>query len=156
MSQEHKKTPSLRFLYPEEIIINSNLQFMRPSLLFSNFSCNMVQGLKKAFIIIIVSCLSRNATKLSPVEASLSMRVNPTVRCTTMPAAALCATAVRSPSLADASLLCIVNFTLSILCAHSASSSLTRVPSRNRMISHTVIPASLNSLDRRELCFVSC
>ena len=84
----------------------------------------------------------RNVIKLFLEEVSLSMMVGRTVRCTTILDVALCVTAVKNPSLADALQPCIVNFTLSTLCAHSALSNLTKAPSKNRMINLIAIHAS--------------
>ena len=83
--------------------------------------------------------LSRNVIKLFQEEASLSMMADPTVRCIIMPGEVHCATAVKSLSQAGVSLPCTVNFTQSTSCVHSASSNLTKVPSRNRMTSPTAI-----------------
>lgn len=93
--------------------------------------------------------LCRNVIKLFLEEVSLSMMAGLTVRCTTILDVALCATAVKNPSLAGASQPCIVNFTRSTLCAYSALSNLTKAPSKNRMINLIVIHASLNSLVRK-------
>ena len=86
--------------------------------------------------------LCRNVIKLFLEEVSLSMMVGRTVRCTTILDVALCVTAVKNPSLADALQPCIVNFTLSTLCAHSALNNLTKAPSKNRMINLIAIHAS--------------
>ena len=83
--------------------------------------------------------LFRNVIKLFQEEVSLSMMADRTVRCTIMPGEVHCATAVKSLSQAVVSLLCTVNFTQSTLCVHSASSNLTKEPSRNRTTSHTAI-----------------
>ena len=131
----------------------SNWQLVK-KLSFATLEFSLYTYHSQKLILHTVSSISRNATKPSLVAVSLSMRVDPTVRCTTTPAAALCAIAVKSPSQADVSLLCIVNFTRSTLCAPSASNSSTKALSRNRMISLTVIPASLNSLGRRVIFFL--
>ena len=83
--------------------------------------------------------LSRNVIKLFQEEASLSMMADHIARCTITPGEVHCATAVKSPSQAVVSLPCTVNFTQSTLCVHSASSNLTKVPSRNRTTSPTAI-----------------
>ena len=83
----------------------------------------------------------------------MSTKADLTVRCTITPAEAHCATAVKSQSQADASLPCIVNFTLSTLCVHSVSSSSTKVPSRNRTTSLTAIHVLSNCLGSKKKYF---
>lgn len=79
------------------------------------------------------------------MAASLTTTDSRTARLITMSGAALCAPAVRNPSQAAASQPWERSSTQSTLCALSASSSLTRAPSKSRTKSPTATAASSNS-----------
>ena len=116
-------------------------------------ACTVLKGwdVRLCSVNLFMSCHSyRSVINHFLVEAFSSMTADHTARCTTMPSVALSATAVKSQSLAGASLLCTVNSIQSTLCVPFAWSNWTKAHSRNRTTSPTATRALSSSLAREE------